>query len=227
MAGWDLKEGKLSDEIVSEEKFWEIINSILENNKNTNIYKPILFQSLVSIFLKEKKEFINLDILAEEFYFLYKKIYLVNQDSLFYCKFNGKSKNTSMDLLMDKKNGNVNSLVKKILKTNVIGALYKDSENFLYSFDLKKEEIKINKKVFEKIEMNKEEIFILNIFKIIKLILTFNKIKEDKEKISIAYKYFKKIEGLSYNNFIKLSELINIDVYLLVDYYNEKIKESF
>ncbi|MGL5965568.1 MAG: hypothetical protein ACRCZR_02380 [Cetobacterium sp.] len=209
-AGWSLKSGEINPNNDIEIAIYHFFS---KGNQMQNLYKLLLFKSLIEIEdLNENENVFNeIAICFSEIYFNCKREYPVN-----IAVYNGRSKKSSMDLLIENfyKEGIYNFetipidkridyiiLVRKILKTNVVGAFYKSLKELPYSFNIKEEILILNVKFKEFIDGNKN---ILE--KIIQYrILEFLKISEkDTDKLK------REIPNYEQDFYIEIKDMINI-----------------
>lgn len=155
-----------------------------------NLYKLLLFQAILNIENRVNQDvFYEVAIEFAELYFEYKKTYELNMTI-----YNGRSEQSTVDILIQnlfKKNiRNYKKIleqdkidyiysIKQVLKTNVIGALYKSLNEIPYSFNIKLENLELNNNFKNFLDNNKKILNILIFYRIIE----FFKISEKDEKI--------------------------------------------
>lgn len=158
MAGWNLRKGELKQGQVSEDKYWSLFNYVFSDGcKKRNSYKFGLIKSILdSVYgadLENGVCFISYQTLFAKFTENYWNLivkYRLKQmradgksaiskiEQIFY----GKISDTPVmevvefsDLSDNVKNEIINSVMKSC-KQYVLGALYEDTEGYLYAFDL-------------------------------------------------------------------------------------------
>lgn len=188
-AGWNLKEGEINSTIEFEHA---ITNFFSKKNRMNNLYKLLLFQAILNIENRVNQDvFYEVAIEFAELYFEYKKTYELNMTI-----YNGRSEQSAVDVLIQnlfKKNiQNYKTIlnqdkidyiysIKKVLKTNVIGALYKSLNEIPYSFNIKLENLELNNNFKNFLDNNKK---ILNTL-IFSRMIEFFKISEKDKNILI------------------------------------------
>lgn len=188
-AGWNLKEGEINSSIEFE---YAITNFFSKKNRMNNLYKLLLFQAILNIENRVNQDvFYEVAIEFAELYFEYKKTYELNMTI-----YNGRSEQSAVDVLIQnlfKKNiQNYKTIldqdkidyiysIKKVLKTNVIGALYKSLNEIPYSFNIKLENLELNNNFKNFLDNNKK---ILNTL-IFSRMIEFFKISEKDKNILI------------------------------------------
>lgn len=226
MAGWNLKVGEIKNLKKKEETLDNEIKCFL-SKKNTmkNIYKLFLFQSILEIATEEIDKIENENIFGKLVYFFGEKFWdFVNeipQDTIL-AIYNGYTNKSSQEEnielikrkyhLSDVKFSELKIEIKKdylemtkeILKRNVIGALYDNFENSIYSFNIKTEEIKMNKYYFFYFKNNEYNLKLAVKYRI----LEFLKVTEKNvKKIKKIANEILKIE-LEENGYIKINEIL-------------------
>ena len=215
-AGWNLKEGEINSSIEFEHA---ITNFFSKKNRMNNLYKLLLFQAILNIENRVNQDvFYEVAIEFAELYFEYKKTYELNMTI-----YNGRSEQSAVDVLIQnlfKKNiQNYKTIldqdkidyiysIKKVLKTNVIGALYKSLNEIPYSFNIKLENLELNNNFKNFLDNNKK---ILNTL-IFSRMIEFFKISEKDKNILI--------KEMEKNNILNYKE----DFYLEIQ---EEIKMLF
>lgn len=213
-AGWNLKEGEGNLLIEFEDA---ITNFFSKKNRMNNLYKLLLFQAIINI---ENRE--NQDVLYEvviefaELYFEYKKTYELNMTI-----YNGRSQQSVVDILIQnlfKKNiQNYKTIleqdkidyiysIKEVLKTNVIGALYKSLNEIPYSFNIRLENLELNNNFKNFLDDNKKILNTLIFYRMIE----FFKISERNKNILI--KEMEKNSILNYEEdfYLKIQDEIKV-----------------
>lgn len=213
-AGWNLKEGEVNLLIEFEDA---ITNFFSKKNRMNNLYKLLLFQAIINI---ENRE--NQDVLYEvviefaELYFEYKKTYELNMTI-----YNGRSQQSVVDILIQnlfKKNiQNYKTIleqdkidyiysIKEVLKTNVIGALYKSLNEIPYSFNIRLENLELNNNFKNFLDDNKKILNTLIFYRMIE----FFKISERNKNILI--KEMEKNSILNYEEdfYLKIQDEIKV-----------------
>lgn len=158
MAGWNLKKGSLNLDNVSNEKLWALFNFVFsESSKKRNTYKFGLIKSILdSGFSAEKRGtlvFIPYNALFGKFAENYWN--LIVKYNLKQMRYDGRSEFSKVEqifrdfvenepiakmldfesLSIRAKQKIINKITKEC-KQYVLGALYNDTEGYLYSFDL-------------------------------------------------------------------------------------------
>ncbi|WP_432205049.1 hypothetical protein ACQ9ZF_03615 [Cetobacterium somerae] len=186
-AGWNLKEGEINSSIEFEHA---ITNFFSKKNRMNNLYKLLLFQAILNIENRVNKDvFYEVAIEFAELYFECKKNYELNMTI-----YNGRSKKSAVDILIQnlfKKNiQNYKTIseqdkidyiysIKEVLKTNVVGALYKSLNEVPYSFNIKLEKLELNNDFKNFLDSNKGILENLIFYRMVE----FFKISEKDEKI--------------------------------------------
>lgn len=186
-AGWNLKEGEINSSIEFEHA---ITNFFSKKNRMNNLYKLLLFQAILNIENRVNQDvFYEVAIEFAELYFKYKKTYELNMTI-----YNGRSEQSAVDILIQnlfKKNiENYKTIleqdkidyiysIKEVLKTNVIGAMYKSLNEVPYSFNIKLEKLELNNNFKYFLDSNKGILQNLIFYRMVE----FFKISEKNEKI--------------------------------------------
>ena len=187
MAGWDLKNGSITEYNVSEDKLWSLFNFVFSDaSRKRNTYKFGLIKSLLDNIFNGRQEKEN------GIYFSYEELFgrfaenywnLVVKYNLKQMRKDGKSVyskvetilkqaiqddsflvNLEFDCLEEEKK---NQIIKKVTaecKNCVVGALYNDFDGVIYSFDLKEPGLVLNYCVYEFMLKYKLELEKLNYF---------------------------------------------------------------
>lgn len=217
-SGWKLKKGEIVENKlqISEIEFLVQLKKFL--SKKTimkNLYKLCLIKSILNISTKSNHKNENqFDYITYEF----AKIYwnYLKEDSINTAIFNGVSYLAEQEILIIKlksKNNYRKNIVfeelslqdrqeylyqtRKIIKRNVIGAVYSDFNKAIYSFDIKNEEIILNESYilyFQKYRLYIDQLLIYRLIEHIKMTEKNN---------NIFNTYVSKILKLSSNENIK------------------------
>lgn len=197
MSGWDLKEGEVKKNCLTDYELWEKHKKFF--SKKTvmkTIYKILLYESLLesSVETDEINIFEIASIKFAQKYWDFK-----NNNNLKITMYNGKSYKSSQEIIIEKakkdynlKNINFNSLsyfakldyiteTKRILKINVLGALYNDFNGTIYSFEKKTEKLVLNKYFLSFFKRNLYVLKKLNNYRMIELLKQLNKGNHDIE----------------------------------------------
>ncbi len=186
MAGWNLTEGKLNTNKVSDDKYWSLFNYVFsDSSRKRNTYKFGLIKSILdSVFGAETQEdlaYISYEVLFEKFAINYWNLivkYNLKQmrkdgkselskiEQIFYNKLKAEplAEALEFDGLSEKSQKEIVSLVMKSCKQYVLGALYEDTEGYLYAFQLSGNGIYISKDAHEFMMRYKAELERLNYF---------------------------------------------------------------
>lgn len=209
-AGWNLKTGEINTSINYQEA---ITHFFSKRNIMKNLYKLLLFKSILEINKTENNILYDIVIKFAELYFLYKKEYPID-----ITIYNGNSEKSTLDIKVEEiyyskiyeyeKISDENKFLyvneaKQVLKRNVIGAFYTSLKKIPYSFDLSFEYIKLNINFKTFLDRNKEKLE-----EIIELrMIEFFKVSEkDEEKLEKLLK----TKGFSIGEdfYIKINDLI-------------------
>ena len=183
MAGFDLKEGKYDDRVVSEDELWAAVaNVFTSKSKNDASYKYGFFKSILdTIHEADTQLFLSFDQIFYRFTEIYWSLilkYHLRQKAITkdnrkteveralieardkygiqeLCPFNG---------LPQKVKDAIAHKVKMKCKTYVVGALYEDTKRLFYSFSKKEGWIQINPRMYEFVCTKKPEIEKLNMY---------------------------------------------------------------
>ncbi|MGL5357059.1 MAG: hypothetical protein ACRDAQ_11060 [Cetobacterium sp.] len=212
-AGWNLKNGEMNPNSDLKEA---ISNFFSKKNAMNNFYKLLLFKALMEIEDLTGDIFYESSIYFAELYFNYKKDYPITIN-----KYNGKSKISAADtlienfykkeiyeyenLILDEKVKYILE-IKKILKTNVIGAFYKSLNELPYSFDIKSEKMILNFEFKDFLDNNKE---ILNDLIYLRII-EFIKVSEKDEKKLEQQMIKNNILDYKQNFYIQIQKMVDI-----------------
>lgn len=211
-AGWNLKNGEMTSNVDVKKA---LSNFFSKKNKMNNLYKLLLFESILKLEKKKGDLFYEVVIIFSELYFNYKKDFLLN-----ICLYNGRSRKSKADILVEEilkntkcdyknieENVKINYIleIKKILKKNVIGAFYQSLARFPYTFDLDLEILDLNYELKKMVDQNKdlfEELIFLRIIEFFKI--------SEKDKTILEKEMLKK-EILYYRQDLYICIQKNID----------------
>lgn len=165
--GYELNEGVYSIEVLSEDRIWAIFNSMLSSSVRATSYKFGFLKSIMdNLYNVDHNLTLTFDQLFYKFTEIYWNLILKHELRQSSKNIDGKitaierilyeARNDSMivtDISFEKLNDNAKSVIVKKVKTQckkfVVGALYEDSNNTLYSFSKKEEYIKLNPRMYE------------------------------------------------------------------------------
>ncbi len=186
MAGWNLTEGKLNTDKVSDDKYWALFNYVFsDSSRKRNTYKFGLIKSILdSVFGAESQEdviFVSYEILFEKFAANYWNLivkYNLKQmrkdgkseqskiEQIFYNKLKNEPLAEALDFdsLSESTQKEISLAVMKACKQYVLGALYEDTEGYIYAFKLSGNGIYISKDAHEFMMRYKAELERLNYF---------------------------------------------------------------
>lgn len=186
MAGYNLKEGKLNTTVVSDDKYWSLFNYVFSSScMKRNTYKFGLIKSILdSIFGAESKNdliFISYETLFAKFASNYWNLivkYNLKQmrrdgkseisaiEQIFYNKLKSQpvARILEFDDLTEKNQSEIITAVMISCKRYVLGALYEDTEGYIYEFNKAGEGIYIAKSAHEFMMRYKSELEKLNYF---------------------------------------------------------------
>lgn len=185
-AGWNLKIGEMNIYVDYQEA---LIHFFSKGNIMKNLYKLLLLKSILEIEETKDNVLYNVAINFAELYFLYKTKYPVN-----ITIYNGVSEKSTLDVKVEEiyaekiydyekisvkdKELYINE-AREVLKKNVIGAFYTSLKKVPYSFDIKYENLKLNRDFKRFLDRNRE-----NLEEIIELrIIEFLKISEKNKEV--------------------------------------------
>lgn len=185
-AGWNLKNGDITEYNVSEDRLWALFNYVFsDSSRKRNTYKFGLIKSILDNLFNGEKS-------SEGIYYTYEEIFakfaenywnLVVKYNLKQMRPDGKSIYSKVETIIKNeiskddilcsldfssmKEEQKNRIVKQVVtecKKCVIGALYNDFEGVIYSFDLKGTGITLNYCVHEFLLKHKMELEKLNYY---------------------------------------------------------------
>lgn len=186
MSGWNLKEGKLISDRLSDDEYWALFNFVFSDAcKKTNTYKFGLIKSICDqiydLVEVEDGHFISYGEIFGKFTENYWN--LVLRYEIKQMVFNGKSEYSTIEqiILSNKKKYGIlqevsfesirelerHQIIKEVTKECkkcVIGALYNDFEGKLYSFSLKGDGITISHGAYNFISRHKMELEKINYY---------------------------------------------------------------
>ena len=186
MPGWNLKNGNLVNNNISEDELWGLFNFVFSNgSRKRNTYKfgflKAILDNLFSGYWDVDLYILSYDILFSKFAENYWNI--IVKYNLKQQRRDDKSEYSRIETIF-KEAGSTNSVIaniefesidselkKKIIskvrnscKGNVVGALYNDLEGKVYSFDLKDEGIKLSRSSYNFMFKYKTELEKLNYY---------------------------------------------------------------
>lgn len=186
MAGYNLKEGKLNTTPVSDNKYWSLFNYVFSSScMKRNTYKFGLIKSILdSVFGAERKNdliFISYETLFAKFAANYWNLivkYNLKQmrrdgkseiskiEQIFYAKLKAEplAEALEFDGLSEKTQKEITSSVMTSCKQYVLGALYEDTEGYIYGFNKSGDGIYISIAAHEFMMRFKAELEKLNYF---------------------------------------------------------------
>lgn len=186
MAGWNLKNGTITEYDVSEDRIWSLFNFVFSDAcKKRNTYKFGLIKALLDSAFSGEITQAGIRYSYEELFsrFTYNYWNLVVKYNLRQMRKDGKSEYSRVELILklafveDSILGNLefdaveprkkNAVIKQITaecKRYVIGALYDDFDGIIYSFDSKKAELVLNPCVYDFMLKYKAELEKLNYY---------------------------------------------------------------
>lgn len=186
MAGWDLKNGSITEYCVSEDRIWSLFNYVFsDSSRKRNTYKFGLIKSLLDNVFNGKNTDFGVKYTFEELFSRFAENYwnLVIKYDLRQMRKDGKSIYSKIETilmsaitdnptlaLLEFETIDVNtkaSIIRKVTsecKKCVVGALYEDFDGIIYSFDLKEDGITLNYCVYEFMLKYKAELERLNYY---------------------------------------------------------------
>ena len=186
MAGWNLKQGLITEYNASEDRIWSLFNFVFsESSRKRNTYKFGLVKSLLD------NAFNGVET-EQGIYYTYRDLFarfaenywnLVVKYDLRQMRKDGKSEYSKIETIIKAAVGEnailssldfcsiqedtQNAIIKNVTnecKKCVIGALYEDFEGVIYSFDLRGEGLFLNRCVHEFMLRHKAELENLNYY---------------------------------------------------------------
>lgn len=186
MAGWDLKNGSITEYSVSEYRIWSLFNYVFsDSSRKRYAYKFGLIKSLLDNVFNGKNTNVGVKYTFEELFSRFAENYwnLVIKYGLRQMRKDGKSIYSKIETilmsaiienptlaLLEFETIDVNtkaSIIRKVTsecKKCVVGALYEDFDGIIYSFDLKEDGITLNYCVYEFMLKYKAELERLNYY---------------------------------------------------------------
>lgn len=186
MAGWNLKKGSISEYNVSEDCIWSLFNflfsdssrkrntykfgfikSLLDNIFNGQIVTNGIFYSYDDLFAKFAENYWNLIVkynlkqMRKDGQSQYSKIEIIFKEAISKDKV---LEFLEFDSIEIEKRISIISKVTKECKKCVVGALYKDFDCKIYSFDLSQNGLVLNYCIYEFIIKHKAELEKLNYY---------------------------------------------------------------
>lgn len=186
MAGWDLKQGTITEYNLTEDHIWSLFNYVFsDSSRKRNTYKFGLIKSLLdSVFSGEKT--------TQGVYYTYEQLFarfaenywnLVVKYGLRQMRKDGKSELSKIEVILKSvvlekpvlellefeaiDTAIKNSIIKKVTaecKKCVVGALYDDFDGTIYAFDLKEQGLTLNYVIYEFMLKHKSELEKLNYY---------------------------------------------------------------
>lgn len=186
MAGWNLKNGSITEYNVSEDRIWSLFNFVFsDSSKKRNTYKYGLIKSLLDCIFDGK-------VVSGGVYFSYKQLFarfaenywnLVVKYDLRQMRKDGKSEyskieqifkneivrnsvllNIEFESIDDSTKIKIINNVAKECKKCVVGALYDDFDGTIYDFDLLEEGLTLNYVIYDFMQKHKPELEKLNYY---------------------------------------------------------------
>ncbi|MDD3138008.1 MAG: HNH endonuclease domain-containing protein [Lachnospiraceae bacterium] len=186
MAGWELKNGSITEYNISEERIWSLFNYVFsDSSRKRNTYKFGLIKSLLDNVFNGQNTEDGITYTYEELFSRFAENYwnLVIKYDLRQMRKDGKSVYSKVEsILMSAVVENQtlalfefeavdeitkSAIIRKVTaecKKCVVGALYEDFDGVLYSFDLKENGITLNYRVYEFMLKYKAELERLNYY---------------------------------------------------------------
>ena len=186
MAGWNLRNGKITEYEVSDDRIWSLFNFVFSDaSRKRNTYKFGLIKSFLD-------NLFNVEFTNKEVYFSYEELFakfaenywnLVIKYKIRQMRRDGKSEYSKIEKILnetaaekdvltniefssieEEKRSEVIQKVTHECKRCVIGALYEDFEGVIYSFDLNEDGLFLNRYIYEFLLKYKTEIEKLNYY---------------------------------------------------------------
>ncbi len=184
MKYYDLNDGEYKKGRLTEDQMWEAFRWLFsEKSLNDSSYKFIFLKSIIDCMeMKEPNGRISFDILFDRFTSISwslvlkykinqkvkargKKASLLEQDLLNFFESGGYEKYVDVSEISEKDWKKLVKKIKQDCKRYVVGALYGDMKELLYSFSRKEEWIELNQQMESFVEKHKELIESLNYYK--------------------------------------------------------------
>ena len=161
--GWQLKEGKAHYGVVSEDHIWTVIMKVLSpQSKKTTSYKFALLRAIIENLYKANDRLeVYFNQLVESFAKLYWNLVIRNgysqghQSQIEKELINFKTNYVIPDgvefdsIPIDLQLNLIQTIERKILHKDVVGALYADTEGILYGFSKKERKISVTSSGYE------------------------------------------------------------------------------
>jgi len=162
---WKLQVGEIQHTYVTDKDIWHSIHHFFYHGKNTATYKFGLFKALLEVSITANEQF---EISYDRLFYSYTKIYwnLIIGHGLWqtnsrtqvssvqkvieaFAQSHSIPSDWNFEKLTDVQKVEIIQQVKRIGKKYVIGAMYGDFNGDIYSFDLKREYLKIHPKYLQ------------------------------------------------------------------------------
>lgn len=211
MKYYDLSEGNFKTGKLTDDEMWEAFHWLFSDKSiNDSSYKFIFLKSIIDCMgKKDKLDKISFDILFERFTSISwnlilkygisqkvksagKKATVLEQELQDFLALNGYEQYIPMEEIEDKKQRKLVSKIKKSCKRYVVGALFGDMKELLYSFSKKEQWVRLNPQMETFVLKHKNVIESLNYYKWASF---YEKINSDETKnhiISLLDKDFEK-----------------------------------
>lgn len=182
--GYDLKEGSFKKGTLSDDEMWKTVSWLFStHSKNETSYKFLFFKSLIDCFSQlDSKNRISFEKVFYKFtelswgiickYNVRQKAVTVDRKECVleqilhdYCETCLDDKYVTWNEIWEKHRINLGKKVKTACKRYVVGALFSDMDELMYSFNKKEEWIEFNPIMVEFIIGNKDVIENLNYYK--------------------------------------------------------------
>lgn len=172
MEGWKLKEGKLKKEVVTEENLWAIFNNVFSTKSvKRTTYKLFFLKSIIECYIDSEENHITYDVIFLKFTEYYWDIFgnfgLINCDKgvrgrktkaekIFeeYIREYNNLSELNFHQIPDKLKNEIVHKVKNECKKYVVGALYGDTNGYLYEFSNTSEYINLSDEAAKFIKKN-------------------------------------------------------------------------
>lgn len=187
--GWKLREGSLNYGKVSENQLWAVVNKTFSSqSKKTTSYKFGLIRAILeSLYDVEVDLTISFEKLSESLATLYWNLIVKHE----YSQGNRARIQTVLETIKNKHQvpneipyDNLSPAIKQevnrtiqneLLNRYVVGALYSDTEGFIYGFSIREKTIRLNASAYEFLLKFQEVLFRLNNYELTKFIQSKNK----------------------------------------------------